>query len=106
MVVEEHRAGARFAHEMYKTELAMNVDVAVANSYPDESQISRSYRCAVPSLNEGGDLVIIDHSLDGQSVHQYNGRFGMDYGGRAYKPGQTHSRLDKVSRLILMAPIA
>lgn len=103
-VVEEHRAGARLANTMYKTELAVNADIVVANSYPDESQISRVFRCSIPSLKEGGDLVIVLHSIDGQILHQYSGRFGSDYGGRAYKHGQAGKRVEKVGRLIIMAP--
>lgn len=103
-LVEEHRAGAPLARSMYSTMLAENADIAVANAYPDESQIGRSFRCSVPSLKEGGDLVIIDHSPDGQVLHQYSGRFGTDYGGRAYKGGRMKGKLDKIDRLIMMSP--
>ena len=89
---------------MYKTKLAENADVVIANSYPDESQMGRSLRCSLPSLKEGGDLVLIIHSPDGQVLHQYSGRFGTDYGGRNYKPGQPSNRLDKVNRIVVMAP--
>ncbi len=101
--VEEHRAGAPFALSMYKTPLSKDADVVVANAYPDEPQMARCYRCALPSLKEGGDLVLLIHSPDGQVLHQYRSRFGKDYGGRAYQPVKTDA-LARAGRVIIMAP--
>ncbi len=102
--VEEHRAGAVLAHKIYATKMAENADVVVANSYPDEPQMGRCQWCVDPSLKEGGDVVFIVHSQDGQNLHQLSSRFGTGYGGRLYNPERLSRRLDKVNRLIVMAP--
>ena len=104
-LVEEHRAGTVFAQSMYKTELAEKADVVVTNAYPDEAQNGRAFRCALPSLKEGGDVVLLLHQKDGQSLHQYSSRFGTDYGARNYKPGRSNTMLEKVNRVIVIAPI-
>ncbi len=102
--VEEHRAGAVLARKVYATKLAENADVVVANSYPDEPQMGRCQWCVDPSLKEGGDVVFVVHSQDGQNLHQLSSRFGTGYGGRKYNPDRLNRRLDKVNRLIVMAP--
>ena len=103
-LVEEHRAGAELARKMYSTEMAEGADIVVSNAYPDEAQIGRARRCINSSLKEGGDAVIITHSKDGQCLHQFAGRFGTDYGGRAYNPKPESGGLDKAGRIIVMAP--
>jgi nickel-dependent lactate racemase len=103
-VVEEHRAGAELARKMYSTEMAENADIVVSNAYPDEAQIGRAWRCVTSSLKEGGYVVIITHSPDGQCLHQFSGRFGTDYGGRAYKPNPGNPGADRAGRIIMMTP--
>lgn len=102
--VEEHRAGVELARQIYKSESVENVDVLVLNSYPDEFQVNRSMKFIPGSLREGGDVVLISHAHGGQCVHQLSGRFGTDYGGRGWKPGNLHSRLEKAARMIVVAP--
>jgi len=103
-LVEEHRAGAEVARELYRTELVKDADLLVLNSYPDESQLSRSFGCVPSSLREGGDVVVITYSHEGQNLHQLRGRFGTDYGGRLYRPTTVYPELAKASRIILVAP--
>ncbi len=103
-LVEEHRVGAELARKMYATKMAKDADVVVANSYPDEGQMGRCQWCVDPSLKEGGDVVFIVHSEDGQNLHQLSSRFGTGYGGRKYNPDRLNRRLDKVSRLLVMTP--
>jgi hypothetical protein len=103
-LVEEHRAGAELARQVYKTETVKDADVLVLNSYPDECQLVRSMGCVPDSLHEGGDVVVITHSFEGQNLHQWAGRFGTDYGGRGYKPARVYRYIEKATKIILMAP--
>jgi hypothetical protein len=103
-LVAEHRAGARLAGELYSAELPTGADVLVTNSYPDESQVGRALHYVPHSLREGGDVVLVTYSKDGQSLHQYSSPFGTDYGGRGYQHGQFSTALDKAERVIVLAP--
>jgi nickel-dependent lactate racemase len=103
-LVEEHRAGAELARQIYRTETVGDADVLVLNSYPDECQLVRSMGCIPASLNEGGDVVIITHSHEGQNLHQWNSRFGKDYGGRGYTPEHVSSHIKKAAKIIVVAP--
>jgi nickel-dependent lactate racemase len=103
-VVEEHRAGVELARQVYQTETVAGADVLVLNSYPDECQLVRSMGCIPDSLQEGGDVVIITHSHEGQNLHQLNSRFGKDYGGRLYNPVHVYRFIEKAAKIIVVAP--
>ena len=102
--VAEHRAGVEVARKTYVTDTVEEADVVVANSYPDECQTNRATWVVPSSLKEGGDVVLISHSYDGQCLHQYAGRFGTDYGGRGYTPRRIAGNLGKANRTIVFAP--
>ena len=102
--VEEHREGVRLATEVYSTEVAEGADVVVLNTYPDESQFVRSTWPVPQSLNEGGDVVMVIQSHEGQNLHHYAGQFGTDYGGRGYYPGMKTKFLTKAARILVFAP--
>ena len=103
-LVEEHRAGAELARQLYSTETAKDADVVVANSYPDESQMGRAMWCVPLSLKEGGDVVLINHSFEGQNLHQLASRFGTGFGGHMYNPNRLNRGLGNANRIIVMTP--
>jgi nickel-dependent lactate racemase len=103
-VVAEHRAGAKLGAQMYRTEPVTDVDVVVANSYPDEVQLIRTMWCIGASLREGGDMVILSNAPDGQLLHQMNGRFGTDFGGRMHNPDRLPKLQEKAAKIIVVAP--
>ena len=103
-LVEEHRAGVELARQLYRTESVEGADVVVLNSYPDEFQLVRSMGCIPDSLHEGGDVVLITHSYEGQTLHQWAGRFGTDYGGRGYTPARVYGYIEKAAKIIVVAP--
>ncbi|MHB1006829.1 MAG: lactate racemase domain-containing protein [Chloroflexota bacterium] len=102
--VAEHRVASKLATEVYYTEPIMGADVVVVNAYPDEPQFVRSTWAVDLSVREGGDAVLINHSHEGQNLHQWGGRFGTDYGGRGWKPGRRAQHLDKPARLMVLSP--
>ncbi len=103
-LVAEHRAGVELARQVYQTETVADADVVVLNSYPDECQLVRSMACIPGSLREGGDVVIITHSHEGQNLHQWASRFGTDYGGRGYNPTHVYAHIEKAAKIIVVAP--
>jgi hypothetical protein len=103
-LVEEHRAGVKLARQLYRTETVVDADVLVLNSYPDEFQLGRSMGCVPGSLHEGGDVVLLTHSHEGQTLHQLSGRFGTDYGGRMYTPARVYRSIEKAAKIIVVAP--
>jgi lactate racemase len=102
--VQEHRAGVKFAREVYATELLKGMDILVSNGYPDECQFRRSTWPVPTSLKDGGDVVIVNHAHSGQVVHQWNGRWGTDYGGGGWFAGAKGDHMVKAGRVIIMAP--
>ena len=103
-LVAEHREAAKQAREVYYTEAIRDADLLVINGYPDESQFVRSTWCVPLSLREGGDVVLITFSHEGQNLHQWAGRFGTEFGGRQWKPGGRAKNLAKAARVIVYAP--
>ncbi len=102
--VEEHRAGVELAQQVYPTQAAKDADVVVSNAYPDESQFARATWCVPLSLRDGGDVVMVIQSHEGQNLHQYGGQFGSDYGGRGWAPGLRARLLEKAERVLVFAP--
>lgn len=103
-VVAEHRAGVKLAAQVYRTETVTDVDVVVSNSYPDEVQWVRAMWPLGASLRQGGDMVIWSHAPHGQSLHQLQGRWGTDYGGRRYVKSRIPKIQEKAARIIIVAP--
>jgi nickel-dependent lactate racemase len=103
-LVAEHRAGVALARQVYGTETVKDVDVVVANSYPDEIQLIRVMWCIGASLREGGTMVILSHAPDGQCFVQIRDRAGTDYGGRHYKPDLLPKKQEKAARIIVVGP--
>ena len=103
-LVEEHRAAVKMARNEYATEMPGNVDVVVANSYPDESQMVRSMWPVPRCLKKGGDVVFLTHSFEGQNLLQMSSRFGTDYGGRMYDPNHSYPGFDVANQVMVMSP--
>ena len=91
---------------MYCTETVNDVDILVLNSYPDECQIGRATWPIPLSLKEGGEVVVLCHSWEGQNLHQRSSRFGTDYGGRGYKPQATRALRNsaRALKILVLAP--
>jgi nickel-dependent lactate racemase len=102
--VEAHREGVKLATGVHSTEVATGADVVVINTYPDESQFVRSTWCVPTSLKEGGDVVMVIQSHEGQNLHHFGGQFGTDYGGRGWQPGLRSRLLAKAGRILVFAP--
>jgi nickel-dependent lactate racemase len=102
--VEEHRAGVKLAQQVYPTQVAQGADIVVSNTYPDESQFLRSVWCVPLSLTQGGDVVMVIQSHEGQNLHHFGGQFGSDYGGRGWAAGLRAKLLAMAGRVLVFAP--
>jgi nickel-dependent lactate racemase len=102
-LVAEHREGAELGRRLYRTETVKDVDVVVANSYPDEGQMWRAMWCIPTSLRESGTAVVLTHSDEGYNLNQLRGRFGTNYGGRMYDPSRISNMQKKAAKVIVVA---
>jgi len=103
-VVEAHREGVELGRRHYATPVVDEADVSIGNGYPMANEGYKAYHISVESVREGGDLVFLLYTPEGCRVHYYNGRFGIDYGGRGWKPDKYVKRPWKMSRVIAVSP--
>ena len=102
--VQTHRRASLLAKEIYTTPVAPPADVVVMNAYPKEDQPTKGLWVAVQSVKPGGDLVILSHSANGLShPHYIFGRFGTEFGGRAWEP-RRRFRAGDAGRVIFCSP--
>ena len=102
--VAEYRAAATLAHQVYATKPLRECDILVLNAYPCDCKMDRALWATPVSLRNGGDVVLVACSQNGQSLHQILGRFGTDFGGRMFNPDQCYRCGDEVGRLLVLAP--
>ena len=103
-VVEAHREGVKLARAHYATPTVEDVDVSIGNGYPMANEGYKAYHIAVESVREGGDLVFLIYTPEGCRVHYYNGRFGLGYGGRGWRPDVYVKRPWRMDRVMVVSP--
>jgi nickel-dependent lactate racemase len=82
--IAQHRAGVERAKKLYATPLATDCDIVVTNAYPIENQVIKGIWPANLSLKDGGRVVVVVQSMEGQALHYLAGRFGTAYGGKMW----------------------
>ncbi|MCJ7593536.1 MAG: lactate racemase domain-containing protein [Desulfobacterales bacterium] len=89
-VVTAHREGVKMARKVYATESGGGFDLLVVNAYSKANEASLAMQGSPGLLKEeGGDLVLICNTPEGQICH-YTGRsFGKVLGGRLWGPRKT-----------------
>jgi len=102
--VEAHREAARLARGHYATPTVKDADVSIGNGYPMANEGYKAYHIAVESVREGGDLVFLIYTPEGCRVHYYNGRFGLGYGGRGWRPDVYVKRPWVMDRVTVVSP--
>lgn len=102
-VVEEHVAGVEVAREYWATEAVEDCDIVVANCFSKVDEMLVAPPLIAPLRRKSGvDLVLLVVTPAGQITHYRRGRFGKDFGGRAYRPKT--GLPSNTKRLILMQP--
>ncbi len=104
-VVEEHRAGVKFARSVYTTESPGKCDLLVLNTYPVSEAPGKVFWAAKESLREGGDVVLIWQSVDGIGTHYLSGVWGTDYGGRKWTKPEGPFRIPQARKLFIHTDI-
>ena len=77
----QHAEGAKAAKEVYSTDFQGSYDVVVSNTYPRANQAVTGMNLAVQAVKEGGVIVLIVDSPEGQCTHYVYGKFGKKLGG-------------------------
>jgi len=99
--VAEHRAGCEFVKKFYATESFEGADIVVSNAYPQEDEAIKAIWAANASVKEGGDVVIVCHTPEGQIPHYGSGDWGKVYGGPLRPQIEERSRMPKAKRVIV-----
>jgi len=80
-LVEAHAAGIELARKVYETKLAGEIDVAVCNAYPKDTDFMQSVNAfnaliTAPAevLKEDGTVVLTTASPEGRGYHSLHGR--------------------------------
>ena len=104
--VEEHREGVKLAREHYATEMVREADIVVANCYGKANEMSLAPAVASPLLTKnGGDMVLIAVTPEGQIHHYFDRSFGKKFGGRGWVRLNRKSGLpENTKRLTIMSP--
>jgi nickel-dependent lactate racemase len=80
---QSHEAGILAAKSHYLTKKVKNKDVVIANTYAKVKEAGAGLGTAYPSVKlEGGDVVLICNSPQGQVVHYLGGPWGENFCGR------------------------
>ena len=101
--IEEHIEGVKLAKEHYATDMVNDADIVIANCYSKANEMVLAPGVASPLLSpEGGDMVLIAVTPEGQINHYFLRSFGKNFGGRAWAPKTSLPRNTK--RLTVLAP--
>jgi len=83
--IEEHIEGVKLAKKHYATDMVTNFDIVVANCYFKANETNLVPRIASSLLSQnGGDMVILAITPEGQKTHYLCRSFGKSYGGKAW----------------------
>jgi len=102
-VAAVHTEGVRVAREFYATEPVDGADIVIANAYSKANEAGLAIPVGARLIREnGGDLVILANTPEGQVTHYVMRSFGKSIGGRLWQP---RSRLpSRVNRLMVFTP--
>lgn len=102
-LIAAHREGVKMAREVYSSESKGGFDVAVLNAYSKANEASIVLHAPEKLLKaEGGDVVIICNTPEGQICHYTARSFGKERGGRLW--GSRKVLPPRVKRMITVGP--
>lgn len=89
-VVAAHREGVKMGREVYATESERGFDILVFNAYSKANEAAVALQDTPKLLREeGGDVVLICDTPEGQICHYTARSFGKNLGGRLWGPRET-----------------
>ncbi len=80
--IDAWRKGVEIAKKTYSTKTQTDFDVVVANAYLKANQAVSAMNIATHAVREGGTVVLIANSPEGQCLHYLYGKFGKKIGGK------------------------
>ena len=102
-VVDEHVAGVNVAREYWATDPVQDCDIVIANCFSKADEMALACPVTAPLLKKsGGDLVLLVITPEGQINHYWTRSFGVNIGGRNFRP-KTELPVN-TKRLTLMQP--
>lgn len=107
--VKQHIEGVKLARQHYATDMVRDADIVVANCFGKANEMLLAPPVVSPLLSRnGGDMVLIAITPEGQMHHFLIRSFGKKFGGRAWSargPQGDHSSLpENTKRLTIMSP--
>ena len=103
-VVAEYREGVKLGRRVYATETPRDFDIVVANNYFKSNEASLAMTTAVNTVREGGTVVLISITPDGQIPHYTAGKWGRALGGLYYQGRGGTRTYPKLGQLIIYSP--
>jgi len=101
--IAEHAAGVKVASKHFATELISDADIVIANCYSKANEMILAPLIAAPSLKEeGGDMVIITITPEGQIPMYWTRSWGKNMGGQGWY--QRKNLPPNTKRLTVMSP--
>ncbi|HIH89201.1 TPA: DUF2088 domain-containing protein, partial [Candidatus Bathyarchaeota archaeon] len=86
-VVDEHVAGVNVAREYWATDDIPDCDIVIANCFSKADEMSLALPVTAPLLKKsGGDLIVLVITPEGQINHYWARSFGVNLGGRNFRP--------------------
>ncbi|MFH0914223.1 MAG: lactate racemase domain-containing protein [Chloroflexota bacterium] len=99
-----HQEGVKLAKGHYATEAVTGADIVVVNTYAKANECVIAMAVASPLLEgQGGDLVLITNTPEGQVIHYLMGYFGKHHSGSRF-PVIMKSFPPGVKRMTILAP--
>jgi len=99
----EHAEGVKVAREHFATEFISDADIVIANCYSKANEVILAPLIAAPSLKkEGGDMVIISVTPEGQIPMYWTRSWGKAMGGQGWYPRK--GLPPNTKRLTIMSP--
>lgn len=89
---EEWRRGTGVGKRTYLTDSPADADVVVANAYLKENQAVAAMNIAAHTVRDGGTVVLLVNSPEGQNAHYLYGKFGKHLGGKLWARAPAYSK--------------
>ena len=101
--IDTYYAAAKVSSVANSMEKGSDKDVVVVNANGKYNESTIAVRLACSMLKPGGDVVLINHCPCGQVVHYSISAFGLNNGGRQWRPNSEKPPM-KCGRLIYYTP--
>lgn len=89
---EAWKRGVEVGKRTYLTESPADADVVIANAYLKETQALAAMGIAAHAVRDGGTIVLVVDSPEGQNAHYVYGKFGKSLGGNLWSRPPSYAK--------------